>query len=621
MDEWAVTTIAGGGQAREDGPGPAAGFGTLSGITASSATGEIYLVDFSFNRIRCIDSTTGYVTTLTGSTRGERDGPLDSALLLCPDFCTISPTTGTLFWTEYDSQKIRFIRHLSPPIVTISSSSFASFDSLLDPPAFSSDFSIHIDHIYPNTTPLLLHSHILVMSNSKMSASFIQQKLSPLGIDHPSYDERSSPSLIPSAYPIIKNLDIPASTLINFFRILYGAKRPMTDPIPLASTYAHFTLLFYVFEFDKKWLDWCKCRFWDQLVNFDVVQLFELILHLAKDEITRDLLIPVVLSRLKSCKAADVVEHRNLLFPLAASDLDFYTMLLFQITGAAPNSGRPSYDVSADHLRTGMRIVLKHLLTSVQWKSSGDQVTPRSKLLTPKRSSLSINKDLYSIQRQEEVLKSASTSAIPSTSLAHYDLEALVHPYNRTESASLLMQLQLPQPNFTISIEGTGQHLFVHDWLLYARWGYFKRMMAAGLDEVKTRRMAFPADFPPALLLDIVKFIYVGSLPKTDSLTPENCLYILENSRQYNFVDMDKEPIDHFKPLITHCRSVVFHPLTVTNILFKLRLIYDLGTKKELLAALKFMAANLEAVTKTPSYHQDVDSLPTELCQELLLLK
>lgn len=639
MDEWAVTTIAGGGAAREDGPGASAGFGTLSGITSSSSTGKIYLVDFSYNRIRCIDST-GNVTTLAGSTRGEDDGPLRTALLLCPDFCTMT-SSGTLYWTEYGTSKLRRIKSLSPPNPNVHYASFAGFEALLDT-EYGSDIRLLYQHLN-----LRLHSFILRMSNYKMTSSFIHDKLLDVKID--------------------------PTHLVELFRIVYGAKRPIADPYPLAITYAGLTFLFKLFEYDDKWIEWSKARIWDQLALLEVPQLFNLLLHFSIDEQMRDLIFPIVTSRLKGCKAADVVEHRKSLYPLAEQNLDLFSMILFQITGAAPTAGRP-HDISSNTLRTEMRTILRHMVTNLAWHASKREKSEHrrsrsgSRSLSPRISSpLSVSHELSlttspsspnmsPTQTSPLALSSPSpASSLPLNSVKtsrhrsasggkhrksnsrsespSYDLPAIpASPASSVSSIDGPLDLNLspgifemglispPAPNFYILIENHYSTLHVHDWVLYSRWGFFRRMIDSGLAEAHTRRLVLPNGFPKSVLLDLIKFIYSGSLPHTTSLTSTNSLYLLEHAEEFDLVDSTNLPREHFAPLITFCRSSVFHPLTVANVLGKLKLIAELGSKKDIKAALKFIGANHKAVLATANYRRDVADLPGEICRELLLI-
>jgi hypothetical protein len=663
VDEQSVTTIAGGGAAREDGPGPKAGFGTLSGITASPATGEIYLVDFSYNRMRCIDST-GTVSTLCGSTRGERDGSLATALLLCPDFCCMSPN-GTLYWTEYDSPKLRHIKGLSPPIITVDPANFTGFEKLLD--GFESDLDIRSAY---DGTVARMHTYVLKMSNPKLKTDFIKEKLS--------------------------SLELSGATIRAFLRVVYGAKRPKGKPYDLAITYSGICFLMQILEFESKWIDWCKCRFYDQLLALEVESVFSLVVHFADDRMAHSLLYPVISARLKSCKHADIVEHRKMLFPLAQKDLDLYTMLLFQATGAAPNPGKP-HDVSADALRSSMRWKLKQLASQLKWvdpfvpgsipsaspRNSLNSPSPRSSAASPSPRSAASS---FSPGSPASILAASASSPPtglsplsssqggPSLSASHTKELSLSSagaswasskspPTVRSPTAESLLQVQHHHhsssnfasssasssyhhstssspsirappvmrsnsdldahlaPNFTIHIAGNPQHIRVHDWVLFSRWRYFRRLILSGLEESRTKSLVLHADFPPGLLLHLLTFIYSGSLPTASEFSFETSLYLLEHAPEFDFVNSEREALSIFKPLISYCRSIVFQPITVSNVLSKMRFIAQYGSQKEFKDALRFIGTHLESVARTPTYHKDVSALPADVCREILLLK
>jgi len=610
MDEWTVTTIAGGGAAREDGTGTSAGFGTLSGITSSFATGELYLVDFSYNRIRCIDSA-GNVSTLTGSSRGERDGPLATARLLCPDFCCLTPD-GTLYWTEYDSSKLRCIKELSPQSVVITSTPFASFECLLEF-GFSSDFELHYHH-----TTIPLHSHILLISNHKLKPEFLQEQL--------------------------ESCKVEIAVLRKWLRIVYGASQlhlsESTSTMESAATYAEFLILFHLLEYERKWIEWCQCRLAEQLVDLGVYSLFQLILKYAQDDVAREsLIIPVILTRLKACKQEEIVQHRHTLYPLASSDLDVYSMILYQITGAAPVPAMPP-DMSLDYLRKELHQVVKQMTSDLRWKhtrksrnhhhnrhesrdsnsSAGHAANTTTAVTTattssgavrspPSSSSLlpesSANSTTYTASTSSNTHGHSSTPSI-SPSPSFYDVWQIDFP--------TFVPVFTPPPNFVVTIsDSPGNRIKVHDWMLYARWGFFRRMCDSGMAETRTRAVAMPSDFPSPLLLELIKYIYSGTLPQsTVHFSTAACRYLLEHAFEFDFVDATHEPHPLFQPLISFCRAAVFYPLTISNAVAQVDVIRDLGSKRDFKFAINFLANNYDVIAKTPGYLQEADSIPRE---------
>lgn len=74
----------------------------------------------------------------------------------------------------------------------------------------------------------------------------------------------------------------------------------------------------------------------------------------------------------------------------------------------------------------------------------------------------------------------------------------------------------LPPTNFTLSLDDDGygySNTFnVHDWILFARWEYFRVMYLNGKDlfsEMINRAITLPStDFTPSMLNTLVKLIY-----------------------------------------------------------------------------------------------------------------
>lgn len=78
------------------------------GITISKS-GLLYIADRQNNMIRTVNSTTGLVSTLTGTVEfGDRDGPLSRASFYNPTSICVS-STGVLYVADYINSVIRAV--------------------------------------------------------------------------------------------------------------------------------------------------------------------------------------------------------------------------------------------------------------------------------------------------------------------------------------------------------------------------------------------------------------------------------------------------------------------------------------------------------------------------------
>ncbi|HXP50350.1 MAG TPA: hypothetical protein VN922_10365, partial [Bacteroidia bacterium] len=102
-----VTTLAGSTNGYTDGTGTSAQFYLPEGL-ATDGHGDLYVGDFSNNRIRKVVISTGGVTTLAGSTQGSANGIDSSATFYNPDGMYVDGG-GNIFLADYNNNQIRKI--------------------------------------------------------------------------------------------------------------------------------------------------------------------------------------------------------------------------------------------------------------------------------------------------------------------------------------------------------------------------------------------------------------------------------------------------------------------------------------------------------------------------------
>ena len=109
---------------------------------------------------------------------------------------------------------------------------------------------------------------------------------------------------------------------------------------------------------------------------------------------------------------------------------------------------------------------------------------------------------------REEALKrinsgDSSTSSLPSAS-----------SFSSSSSSSSYYS---DEPNFVITVSGCDQAMVVHEWVMYARWPYFRRICESGLSEVIAKHVELPAELDIQSLSLLVKYMYTQEAPPKDN--------------------------------------------------------------------------------------------------------
>jgi hypothetical protein len=113
--------------------------------------------------------------------------------------------------------------------------------------------------------------------------------------------------------------------------------------------------------------------------------------------------------------------------------------------------------------------------------------------------------------------------------------------------------LSVTKGNFTILISKRKGMIYVHDWVLYKTWSYFKRVMDAGLKETQSRKLKLPASFPPSLLVCVLKILYTGGTLVDEIEFNQDCAWFIEHGGEFDFINPEGLPRPGFESIHEHC--------------------------------------------------------------------
>jgi hypothetical protein len=169
------------------------------------------------------------------------------------------------------------------------------------------------------------------------------------------------------------------------------------------------------------------------------------------------------------------------------------------------------------------------------------------------------------------------------------DLRAFKHFYKIGLELDWIDPASCPKPpsHFRISIEGHERVLDVAAVVVYAVSKYFHALLASGGVEATTRLITLNDEFPPQLLLSLLKSlhgVYDGHLKQ---LTRENCEFVLSNG-QYMI-----EPTPLLLPLLDHSHRVAVPHHNLFNFTEVCHLLQQRGWTEEVEKLVQFVLRNL----------------------------
>ena len=120
-----------------------------------------------------------------------------------------------------------------------------------------------------------------------------------------------------------------------------------------------------------------------------------------------------------------------------------------------------------------------------------------------------------------------------------------------------LIERKQSQPDWIFTIAGRPEEYPAHSWFLYTRWNFFYRLMDSGFCEVHSKRTELPADFPPAVLKNVIDLIHFRTLNILSPLDHNDALFILERGEEFDWKTTVPSESLLFQPLYIHAYAAL----------------------------------------------------------------
>jgi hypothetical protein len=569
LEEGQVTVLAGSKCGYEDGDALNAQFNGPIGM-CTGPSNEVYIVDRYNNRLRMIDDK-GTTSTVIGTGNSKsKDGPLHKACTKNHQGICLTPN-GDLFWTEYSTHSLRFVQGFIPDMA----------QRLRKHERFVSLVMLRSKH--KETSPITHFDSSASNTNSTTSASEINNLISPdfrlihtasnsIFYLHSSVLDITCPRLNKPRYRSkVSNSLVTPEVLDILFDLLYGHK-PYFPPLKnersarqeeVSQFYWDYALiqaqllhLLQTVKMKASILDWAVQTFNTSLSKLSVPRLIQLLIEVVKKSANNDTFLRLIIGHLRRDQK-EFLQHKTMLEPLA-SDLNEVTLY-------------------------------GSLLVDIVSEEGPEQVKVQSSF----------------VEAYTPALKSmAKLSAFLSWRPTQTEV-----PEIQASSCWKLM------------IEGdTTESIHVHDWVLYPRWNFFRKLVDAGMSEVESKTIEFPSHWTKCALITLVRYIYM-SVAETETLSSEVARFLLLNGEEFYILDQDGNSMPGFDNLITACQQNVIGPLTVENCIKELKLRQELGLNSAINRAMAYVTRNLDAISSSSEAYKDLKSLPDPLIRELFFAR
>lgn len=184
-------------------------------------------------------------------------------------------------------------------------------------------------------------------------------------------------------------------------------------------------------------------------------------------------------------------------------------------------------------------------------------------------------------------------------------------------SDPLVKQTALFRPNFVLILDA--HEIKVHDWILYARWPWFRSLMNSGMEETLSKRATLPPNtfsYP-----GLIAFIYYLYAHQTDLYTPTLATELLFNAEMFQLAELFTVPLKPhpaFDLLIRHCNTMLIHDLNVGNCIEKLKIAKEHGVKAAISNISHFIASNIIQIGNHTEVYAKLMELDAQIVKDIM---
>jgi hypothetical protein len=148
-----------------------------------------------------------------------------------------------------------------------------------------------------------------------------------------------------------------------------------------------------------------------------------------------------------------------------------------------------------------------------------------------------------------------------------------------------------------------GHKLACHDWVLYARWPYFRALVASGSQEwILTRKIVFPSGtLSRKAVRALLEFIYTNRIENIVE-NHETALQLLTHAQRFQFIHLETPAVAYpgFETFFSATLSAFDKPCTLENCIDLYKLAKELGNDMYIFRVITFIAEHIRPILQHP---------------------